>query len=214
MSSHVPVPGAFCEVDKDNATRDTSTGQGMFVSATRKAVATDLEHSLLDLVIFDSVASASARADAEKAAAAGAIGSPAPDITTAEGFVKKVDNVKRQDLHHFTSKWRELLRTTAPPPPPPISLVGRTFQATLPVTRPSGISCESVVCTVKSDNPDGTIQVEAKAADGVTESVALARSLVEAFVKAAPPPPPPTVYASSWNVVTLVAGGRGPKWAL
>ena len=103
MSSHVPVPGAFCEVDKDNATRDTSTGQGMFVSATRKAVATDLEHSLLDLVIFDSVASASARADAEKAATAGAIGAPAPDITTAEGFVKKVDNVKRKDLHHFTS---------------------------------------------------------------------------------------------------------------
>jgi len=123
------------QLDKDNDSCGTKAGQFMVCVVAAKQSASDSDFTKGYFEVFDSEVNVKARVAKLVAASAtgGGVGGRS-DPSTEPGFVKKFDNVKRSDLHHFTTDWTTLCRTSHPADP----LVGATFKATVPVTLPSG----------------------------------------------------------------------------
>ena len=92
-------------LDKANASRGTSVGNVLVCVQARKQASTDTVKNLGDFEVWESSEQVTARVvqiKAAEAAPGGAIGTPSP--TGQEGFLKAIDNVKREFLrqckHH------------------------------------------------------------------------------------------------------------------
>ena len=98
----------YVVLDKANASRGTAVGNVLLCYQNRKQASTDSVTTIGDFELWDTVDHVKARVEELKtadAAGGGAIGVPSP--TGKEGFIKSIDNVKRSDLHHFTTNWNE-----------------------------------------------------------------------------------------------------------
>ena len=109
--------GSVCKIDKENASRGTHVGQFMVCTAIFES---PLDPSVFDkgtYEVYDTEEHASERAAQthnERALL------DAASATTIEGLQTTHASLKRSDLHHFTSKWKELTESTPPPPTDPL----------------------------------------------------------------------------------------------
>ena len=200
-----------CEVDKDNNTRKTLVGHYIVCVNATKLVPSDLSFKVGDFEVYDSAANADARIDRLKAidaSGAGALGSAnRPDPSSEEGYITHFDNVKRQDLHHITSKWEDLCPSSAPsaPAPTPHPLVGTVFETLLPRILLSSAASSLVHCklTVKSvDTTSSEVLCSIEAPDTATTEESMPLAVARMYIARTPPAPIRIGFSTKWPEAT------------
>jgi hypothetical protein len=194
-----------CEVDKDNNTRKTLVGHYIVCVSATKLVPSDLSFKVGDFEVYDSAANADARIEKLKAidaSGAGAVGSAnRSDPSNEEGYITHFDSVKRQDLHHITSKWEDLCPSPAHSVPVPHPLVGTVFETLLLRTLLSSADSSLVHCklTVKSvDTTSSEVLCSIEAPD--TESMPLA--VARMYIARTPIAPIRIGFSTKWPEAT------------
>ena len=88
---------AYVTLDKDNATRGTSTGNVLLCTSARKQSPTDMVVNLGDFEVWSTTGQADLRISAIMTAETAAGGVIAvPNATGVTGLIKDLDNVKAQ----------------------------------------------------------------------------------------------------------------------
>ena len=140
--------GSITKIDKVNASRGTQVGQYMvctavFESPTNPATLDSGTYEVYDTEEHASERAAQTHNDHALLDASSAI--------TIEGLLSTHAAVKRSDLHHFTSKWKELTESTPPPPTDPIH--GKRVKTMLYLPDKHGVSAFVTVeadCTLET----------------------------------------------------------------
>ena len=90
---------AYVTLDKDNATRGTSTGNVLLCTSARKQSPTDMVVNLGDFEVWSTTGQADLRISAIMTAETAAGGVIAvPNATGVTGHIKDLDNVKRSSF--------------------------------------------------------------------------------------------------------------------
>ena len=102
------IVGRALELDKDNAQRGTSTGQGMVCTDARTDGSGSTALSVGDFAVFDSLDDAHEfYSQVVNRAGALPLAGVAPVAAGSQGHQLSLKHVKRSALHHITSGWRD-----------------------------------------------------------------------------------------------------------
>ena len=190
-----PKLHAVAEVDKDNASRGTTAGQYVVVvgihGPARQPPPASGEWEL-DLEFYDDEQHASARATELKDVANGGTQTAnfaPPGSINIPDLQKYFANVKRSNLHHFTSKWRDLCEQQTQSNATPE--VGKTCRGYVPFQGLSG--------SIKMFHGDITVQGQCPSnannfiisfsAEGSSHQKSIEKEVVRDFLRAAGVPP-------------------------
>ena len=194
----------YISIDKDNATRGTTSGQQLVCIATDKETEGESVRTVGSFVVFDTTEHAEAFIVALKDSVAAPAGSAAPAPSSFAGYLKGIATVKRSDLHHITSNWKDLFEASIHPPADP--RVGEEFKASLPITRADGALvvalCTCKVTAIDTANAIAKVSLTCPGHRDSVEDIPLV--MVDGFLGAIthPPPPPPVAYSISWDPST------------
>ena len=137
------ILGRMVRVDKVNATRGTQVGQWLVIANAKRSLILPVNGpiDIATLEVWADEGVATARATALLASGDWTDDAP-PDTMDRTGFVAKLSNVKRSDLHHLVADWRSLCGTAATPTPTAATLVdpidGKTIECFLTVAESGG----------------------------------------------------------------------------
>ena len=195
------VIGQAVELDKSNAQRGTTAGQGLVCTDAR--VDSDSGSTALSVgtfEVFDSLEDAN-EFFAQVTAGAGALAGEAPTADGSQGHVLSLGLVKRSDLHHITSNWRELtyaLDSDGSEDPE----VGKTLFLTFPVKDSAGATVSArVECEVQSHSSDGALFNLVGSYDGVAFEKDISKEQARVLLKIVPVLSlhAPSAYPVAWD---------------